>query len=155
MSGDETRVLPCLFWVHPDKGRTASRVFSHNRMNQRKHDEYAQYFSLTKQQKEDNCLSKIFQTKPNRSNSPSLCTIDTQVVIEISNVYGNLKKLGLCICEALSHMHGTMKTAFVGVAINFYVNWVHVSVNSSHRWSEWSNNLRSKHVNITSTNLEA
>ena len=50
-------------------------------------------------------------------------TLDTQVLIKISNVYGNLKdqmKLDLCICEALSYMHVTIETAFVGVAINYH-----------------------------------
>ena len=28
------------------------------------------------------------------------------------------KKIDLCTCEAISYMHGTTKTAFVGVAIN-------------------------------------
>ena len=37
-------------------------------------------------------------------------------------MYGNLKdqmKLDLCICEALSYMHVTMETVFVGMAINY------------------------------------
>ena len=49
--------------------------------------------------------------------------LDTQVFIKISNVYRNLKdqmKLNLCICEALSYMHVTIETAFVGVAINYH-----------------------------------
>ena len=29
-------------------------------------------------------------------------------------------KLELCICEALSYMHATLETAFVGMAINYY-----------------------------------
>ena len=48
--------------------------------------------------------------------------LDTQVFIKIRNVYRNLKdqmKLDLCICEALSYMHITIETAFVGVAINY------------------------------------
>ena len=48
---------------------------------------------------------------------------DTQVFIKIRNVYRNLKvqmKLDLCICEALSYMHVTIETAFVGVAINYH-----------------------------------
>ena len=47
--------------------------------------------------------------------------LDTQVFIKIGNVFRNLKdqmKLDLCICEALSYMHVTMETTFVGVAIN-------------------------------------
>ena len=49
--------------------------------------------------------------------------LDTQVFIKISNVYRNLKslmKLNLCIGEALSYMHVTIETAFVGVAINYH-----------------------------------
>ena len=49
--------------------------------------------------------------------------LDTQVLIKISNVYINLKghmKLDLCIGEALSYMHVTIETAFVGVAINYH-----------------------------------
>ena len=45
--------------------------------------------------------------------------LDTQVFIKISNVYRNLK-LDLCIGEALSYMHVTIETAFVGVAINYH-----------------------------------
>ena len=44
--------------------------------------------------------------------------LDTQVLIKI-NVYGNPKdqtKLDLCTCEALSYMHITMETTFVGMA---------------------------------------
>ena len=29
-------------------------------------------------------------------------------------------KLDLCICEALSYMHVTMETTFVGMAINYH-----------------------------------
>ena len=49
--------------------------------------------------------------------------LDTQVFIQISNVYRNLKdqtKLDLCICEALSYSHITIETTFVGVAINYH-----------------------------------
>ena len=49
--------------------------------------------------------------------------LDTQVFIKISNVYRNLNdqmKLDLCICEALSYMHVTIETTFVGVAINYH-----------------------------------
>ena len=45
--------------------------------------------------------------------------LDTHVLIKI-NVYGNPKdqmKLTLCTCEALSYMHITMETTFVGIAI--------------------------------------
>ena len=40
----------------------------------------------------------------------------------INSVYGNLQdqmKLDLYICEALSYMHSTIETAFVGMAINY------------------------------------
>ena len=40
--------------------------------------------------------------------------------LHFNNVYGNPKdqmKLDLCICEALSYMHITMETTFVGMAI--------------------------------------
>ena len=30
----------------------------------------------------------------------------------------NVKKIDLCTCEAISYVHDTMKTAFLGVAIN-------------------------------------
>ena len=49
--------------------------------------------------------------------------LDTQVFIKISNVYRNLKgqmKLDLCIGEALSYMHVTIETTFVGMAINYH-----------------------------------
>jgi len=49
--------------------------------------------------------------------------LDTQVFIKISNVYRNLKdqmKFDLCTCEALSYMHVTIETAFVGVATNYH-----------------------------------
>ena len=49
--------------------------------------------------------------------------LDTQVFIKISNVYRNLKdqmKHDLFICEALSYMHVTLETTFVGVAINYH-----------------------------------
>ena len=39
----------------------------------------------------------------------------TQVFIKITIEY----QLELCIYEALSNMHGTMETVFVGVAINY------------------------------------
>ena len=45
--------------------------------------------------------------------------IDAQVFIYIYiYIYMKCKKIDLCTCEAISYMHGTMKTAFVGVAIN-------------------------------------
>ena len=50
--------------------------------------------------------------------------LGTQVFIKISNnVYGNLEdqmKLDLCISETQSYTHGTMETALVGEAINYY-----------------------------------
>ena len=49
--------------------------------------------------------------------------LDKQVFIKISNVYRNLKdqmKLDLHICEALSYMHVTIETTFVGMAINYH-----------------------------------
>ena len=52
-----------------------------------------------------------------------LFALDTQVFIKISIVYRNLKdqmKLNLCICEALSYMHVTVETTFVGVAVNYH-----------------------------------
>ena len=51
--------------------------------------------------------------------------LDTQVFIKISNVYRSLNdqmKLDLCICEALSYMHVTIETAFVGMAIKNTTN---------------------------------
>ena len=43
--------------------------------------------------------------------------LDMQVFMKISNVYGNLKKKkmkpALCICEALSYMHGTMELSCI------------------------------------------
>ena len=48
--------------------------------------------------------------------------LDTQAFI-ITIVYGNLKdemKLDMCICEALNFLHGTMETAFLGMAINYH-----------------------------------
>ena len=53
--------------------------------------------------------------------------LDTQVFIKISNVHRNLKgqmKLDLCIGEALSYMHVTIETAFVGVAINYHYYYI-------------------------------
>ena len=45
--------------------------------------------------------------------------IDAQVFIYIYiYIYMKCKKIDLCTCEAISYMHGTTKTAFVGVAIN-------------------------------------
>ena len=52
----------------------------------------------------------------------NIFALHTQVFIKISNVHRNLKdqmKLDLCMCEALSYMHVTIETAFVGVAINY------------------------------------
>ena len=49
--------------------------------------------------------------------------LDTQVFIKNSNVNRNpidQMKLDLCICEALSYMHITIETAFVGMAINYH-----------------------------------
>ena len=46
-----------------------------------------------------------------------------KVFIKISNVFTNLKdqmKLNLCISEALSYMHVTIETTFVGMAINYH-----------------------------------
>ena len=54
-----------------------------------------------------------------RNGTCSFCTRYTS----INNVYINLKdqmKLDTCICEALSYLHGTMETVFVGVAINYH-----------------------------------
>ena len=50
-----------------------------------------------------------------------LFVLDTQVFIKISIVYiKDQMKLDLCICEALSYMHVTIETTFVGVAINYH-----------------------------------
>ena len=65
-------------------------------------------------------VSLYVDSQANQGMGHVIFALDTQVFVEISNVYTNLKdqmKLDLCICEALSC---TNVTAFVGVAINYH-----------------------------------
>ena len=38
-------------------------------------------------------------------------------ISKINSVYGNLKDLDMCVCEALSYMYDTMETVYVGVLL--------------------------------------
>ena len=51
--------------------------------------------------------------------------------IKINNVYGNLKdQMKLDLCQG--YTHGTMKTAFVGEAVNYYCLVISTSVGVEH-----------------------